>query len=65
MRDLRDSKSGVHSYRVAQNSRYLISFYYFHLFFPISLFVLISRNTSIFVASVIGPKTVVQSLSKE
>ena len=51
--------------RVAQNFRYLISFYYFHLFFfTISLFVLISRNTSIFVASVIGPNTVVQSLSK-
>ena len=53
--------------RVAQNLRYLISFYYFHLFFffTISSFVLISRNTSIFVASVIGPKTVVQALSKE
>ena len=54
--------------RVAQNSRHLIQFYYFHFFFfllfrCLSLF----RETPRFLypVHVIGPKIVVQSLSKD
>ena len=48
--ELKELKVWFTFVRVAQNSRYLVQFYYFHyFFFTISLFVLISRNTSIFV----------------
>ena len=66
MRDLRDSKSGVHLLELLKIpvtwSHCIISIFFF---FTFSLFVPIARNTSIFVASVIGPKIVEQSLSKE